>query len=323
MNGTGKKPVIFSFVFAVALLLAVVAHAQQPQVTARIDSPRILIGQQFHLYLEAKTDPSRAALRWTPVPDTFHHLMVVSRGKIDTLTQGNLQTYRQSVTLTGFDSGRWQIPAFSFKIIPLNSTDTQQLVSTQPLSVTVNTVAVDTTQPFRPIKNIRTVPVNIWDYWYVLLIAAVLILALVLWLRFRKKKRPQPAVVKTPGAPPFKTALEALHRLEEEKLWQQGAVKQYYTRLTDILRLYIENQFGIAAMEQTSDELLEHIKPVTRLNQQRESLQYILETGDLAKFAKLQPSPEEHQACLRKAYEVVEWTKPKPEEVSREGVKGQ
>jgi hypothetical protein len=66
-------------------------------------------------------------------------------------------------------------------------------------------------------------------------------------------------------------------------------------------------------MEQTSDELLENIKPVTRLNQQRNNLQYILQTADLAKFAKLQPQPEEHESCMKKAYEIIEWTKPAPE----------
>jgi hypothetical protein len=66
-------------------------------------------------------------------------------------------------------------------------------------------------------------------------------------------------------------------------------------------------------MEQTSDELLQKIKPITKLNQQKNNLQYILQTADLAKFAKLQPVQEDHEASMRKAYEILEWTKPKEE----------
>ena len=69
----------------------------------------------------------------------------------------------------------------------------------------------------------------------------------------------------------------------------------------------------VSAMGDTSDELLASVRPVTKLNQQRENLRYILETADLAKFAKLEPQPEAHEASLKKAYELVEWTRPRQE----------
>jgi hypothetical protein len=66
-------------------------------------------------------------------------------------------------------------------------------------------------------------------------------------------------------------------------------------------------------LEQTSEELLKNIKPVTKLNQQRDKLRSLLAIADLAKFAKLQPTADEHEDCMQKAEEILEWTRPKEE----------
>lgn len=312
MKGSGKAILICYIFLPVFLLICGDAHSQVPKVSARLDSSGILIGQQFHLYLEAQAPAAGTNIVWPQVPDTFNHLMVVTRGQIDTVRQQNLATYRQSITLTGFDSGIWKIPAFPFRVLTAAGQVSPDSVSTDSLQIYVNTVPVDTTKPFKPIKEIRQVPFNIWDYWYVLLGVLVLVLVIIAWIWYRRKHRKTEVLPPAPLVPPYETAMKELHTLEEEKLWQQGSVKEYYTRMTDILRRYIERQFRIPAMEQTSDELLDNIRPVTQLNQQKDSLKYILQTADLAKFAKLQPAQEEHEGCLRKAYELLEWTRPKP-----------
>jgi hypothetical protein len=139
--------------------------------------------------------------------------------------------------------------------------------------------------------------------------AAIVLLALGIWWYFRRKPK-KPPVVKTATVTPYELAVQELKALKEEQLWQQGDVKQYYTRLTDILRAYFEHQFGIAALEQTSEELLQNIKPVTKLNQQSDKLRSLLAIADLAKFAKLHPTADEHEGCMRKAEEILEWTRP-------------
>lgn len=303
--------------FAALLLLKnTAADAQQDGnqpavVSAATDSASILIGQQFHLMLEGSADSTKYRLFLPEVPDSFNTLEVVDRGQIDTLTQDGKQVLRQLITVTGFDSGQWTIPAFDFRVVPVNGGQ-QQTLHSDSLIMVVNTIQVDTTKPFKPIKNIREVPFNILDYWLYILIGLIVIaiIIIVIW-RLRKKKdvKPQPVA---PAVPPYEMALQRLHELEKEKLWQHGAVKEYYTRLTDTLRLYIQQQYHIQAMELTSDELLQKIKDITQLSQQKDKLREILATADLAKFAKSQPVAEEHEACMRNAYEIVEWTKPKP-----------
>jgi len=291
--------------------------AQAPSVSARIDSASILIGDPFHLELEART-PSTGNILWPSLPDTFNHIQVLARGKIDTLSSGGSTLYRQRITLTSFDSGMWKIPGISF---PVPGTDTSSWPTTDSILEQVNTVAVDTTQPFKPIHTIRQVPFSLLDYLSYILAGAILvllILGLIFWLRKRKK----PAVPPPPPPPrekPYETALNALYQLQGEKLWQKGEVKPYYVRLTDILRVYLENQFSIPAMELTSEELMENIGRVAVVTQQKEVLRDILMTADLVKFAKMQPWAEDHTRCMQQAIDLVEWTRPKPEP---EGEKG-
>lgn len=287
---------------------------EQAPVTlqAKIDSQSIKIGQQFQLTLQAIANDSTLQLQWAQVPDTFNHLLVVNKSKRDTLKNAGKTIYLQKYTLTSFDSGRWKIPAFNFQVITQGNAASDTL-TTDSLAIRVNTVPVDTTKPFKPIKEIREVPFNLWSYWPYLLAGLIILLVLIYFIFFYKKKKKPEAEKAIPQEPPYEQAIKNLHILEDEKLWQHGEIKPYYTRLTDVLRLYIERQFKVNAMEQTSDEILENVKPVTRLNQQRNNLQYILQTADLAKFAKLQPQPEEHELCMKKAYEIIEWTRPVPE----------
>ena len=51
-------------------------------------------------------------------------------------------------------------------------------------------------------------------------------------------------------------AREALAELEREELWQKGELKAYYSRLVDILRIYLERQMSIQAMESTAEEII-------------------------------------------------------------------
>lgn len=316
-----RKPAVTflsRLIFSVTLCLTVIAaRAQQTApgpagVRASVDSTGIKIGEQFHLTLEASSGPDTRWV-WAEVPDSFDHLLVVDRGEIDTLKTPGGTRYTQRITLTGFDSGYWQIPPFDFKIISADTAAGAGEMRTDSLLIQVNTVPVDTTKAFKPIKQIRSVPIDLWAYWPYML-GALLLLALLAYFLFFHKRRTEPKPeTKVPSEPPYEQAVKSLHALEAEKLWQQHQVKGYYTRLTDILRLYIEQQFGVNALEQTTVELLDNIRPHTRLNQQQDNLRYILETADLTKFAKLEPQPEAHQVSIKKAYEFLEWTKPRPE----------
>ncbi|MBL7893041.1 MAG: hypothetical protein JNL63_10450, partial [Bacteroidia bacterium] len=93
-----------------------------------------------------------------------------------------------------------------------------------------------------------------------------------------------------------------------EKLWQEGKVKQYHSRLTDILRLYIEARFKIPALEQTSDEIMSNFRSVLIDEESKKKIKQVFLVADLVKFAKEQPLPSENELSLTNAFDFVNGT---------------
>lgn len=288
-----------------------IAQAQQATVTARLDGAQIVVGDHARLFIETQ-QPQGTTLSWAVIPDTFNSLEVVERGKIDTLSQNGLTVYKQRFLITGFDSGLFKIPSFTFTAIPQGGSP--YTVNTDSFALSVSTVPVDTTQPFRPIKGIMAVKGSWLDYLpYILLGAALLGIILGIIIYLKKRRKPVPPAPKAPVETLQQKTLRQLNELEKQELWQKGKVKEYYIALTDILRIYLEERFRIHAMEQTTDELLEQAYRHTDLSRYSSELATILRTADLAKFAKAQPLPVEHTQAMELTIELVRNTPSLPQ----------
>jgi hypothetical protein len=106
-------------------------------------------------------------------------------------------------------------------------------------------------------------------------------------------------------------AFRALDKLKEEKIWEKGEVKEFYSCLTEITRTYIERQYGIPAMESTTEEILRAFRKTNPDdNLLDEILKELLELADLVKFAKETPLPVFNQTNLNNAYIFVQKTYP-------------
>lgn len=118
-------------------------------------------------------------------------------------------------------------------------------------------------------------------------------------------------------------AANELDKLKAEKIWQQGREKEFYSKLTDILRRYIYEREGINAMEMTSGEILNNIRQISDVDSVYDNLKQILSTADLVKFAKYKPYPDENDLSMVNAYFFVNQTKepdpiPTKEELNEE-----
>lgn len=123
--------------------------------------------------------------------------------------------------------------------------------------------------------------------WALLLtvLAVLLLVLLALWLYRRRRKEPPPIKL-PPPIPPGEQALKALAAL------QFGDIKQYYTDLSAIVRLYIERRFSLQAPEQTTEEFLVQASRSQLLGDgYRQMLEGFLREADMVKFAKYQLSP--------------------------------
>lgn len=306
-----KKSLTYKVTYLILLFSAVITTSYaQPEISAKVDAKQIVIGDQVRLFIEAKPDANERLI-WANIPDTFNNLEVVEKGKIDTVSQNNITTYKQRLLVTGWDSGMFQIPSFTFTSVP--KAGDPYKIGTDSFEILVQTIPVDTTQPFKPIAEIMTVETSWLDYiWYI--VGAIVAIALIVFLLyyFRKNKGLKAPTVqpKKPQETPYQRAIRLLNELEQQELWQQDHVKQYYTELTDIIRVYIEERFRTPAMELTSDELLVVVRRHKDMQRYNEHLSMILQTADMAKFAKAKPLPQEHTDAMEYAKQFVKGTKP-------------
>jgi hypothetical protein len=187
----------------------------------------------------------------------------------------------------------------------------------------VQTVPVDTTQPIKPIKDILPVEADkpitgikiidklLREHLALVIVGLLLVFAgIAYFIYMRRKKRP--ALPPPPPEPLHVKTLRLLAELEKQGLWQKGEVKEYYVRLTDILRTYIEARYGLPAMERTTDELTAVTGRHKELAAHTRQLYTILSTADMAKFARAQPLPDEHVSAMQLTKDFVTATIPAP-----------
>jgi len=302
---------------AITLLLTFTAVAQEapPYAKAVLDTNAIVIGQQVKMQLEV-TVKNNEKITWI-FPETLAEgVEVVSRTPIDTVFEDREQIFKQTLFVTSFDSGFYALEPLRFPYHVEGDTTTYytQIPSAW---LEVSTVAVDTTKAFFDIKPLMPEPLTwreIMTYvaW---ILGGLIVLCGIAWLimflirKYRKKKPDVVVVPPKPKIPPYVTALEELEALRLKKLWQSDKIKEYYSELTDIVREYIEAQFGVQAVEMTTDEILYGLKNAGINAQAMGKLSGTLQTADLVKFAKAQPHALENDAVLTYSVDFVQETK--------------
>ncbi|MGZ8517131.1 MAG: hypothetical protein ACXWWD_07270 [Chitinophagaceae bacterium] len=268
-----------------------VAGQSKTVVKATIDRSQILIGEPIRLTLEADI-PEHEAIRFFQT-DSIPHFEFLDKQKIDTSNTGSGTVLSQVIQITSWDSGHWVIPSFRLG----------ENVTTDTLPVDVGFTPFNPGQPYHDVKDIIEVTPKEEKkkikWWYIAAGAALLLLVLV--LLFRKKKKPVVQAVEQP-IDPFKKALEKLEKLQHEK----PETKEYYSRLVDIFREYIDAKKGIHSLQTTADELVVKLKALDMPKEQFDDLTQSLRIADFVKFAKFVPSPEEDKKIFTIIYRSIQ-----------------
>lgn len=187
------------------------------------------------------------------------------------------------------------------------------------LALKVYSMPVDTLHPdqfFGP-KTVMQAPFA-WEDWYVtiacvLLFVPFLLLLIYLVKRIRDNKPIIRKVKVEPKLPPHQLAMQEIERIKNEKVWQKGEPKEYYTELTDTLRVYIKERFGFNALEMTSSEIIDKLLEM-KDKEAISDLRELFQTADLVKFAKHNPMMNENDANLINAIDFINETKEKEDE---------
>lgn len=315
------------FLPVIALILAASSVSAQNQrkvsVKASLDSAYILMGRVTPLTLEV-IEPASASGALLLPPDTLTTgVEIAAVLPPDTTDLGNsLRQIRHTLILQSFDSGLYVLPPLPYVLAPGNDT-----ILSNHLSLKVIPVPVDTLATIHDYADIAASPSRwydflpdfITDYWGWILVALIIIAGgIAAWLILSKKVT-VPLLPKEKPLSPYEVAISQLSQLKADQLCEHGREKDYYTRLTDILRQYLESRFSINAMEMTSSQIMRSLRDNPETRNSSALMKDILEIADFVKFAKVRPLPDDNVRSFNRAVSFVEDTKPAPEPEPAEG----
>lgn len=297
----------------VAALLWLGGTAGNVTIKAKLDSARLLMGRTTALHIEIVQDRGTRGALALEKSDTLTTMVeIADKPKADTTAlDNNREQINRDLILQAFDSGLYVLPPIAYVV----GRDT---VLSNPLSLKVIPVPVDTTQDIIDIKPVEGVPFHLldwipdWiaDYWWVWLLALLLIAgALYYYFKWYRHGR-NPLRPEKKRLPPYDEAMLNLEALKQRQLWQNGQEKEYFTGLTDILRVYIDRRFGVNAVEMTSTEIVTTLKERGETRAVNEQLSMILEMADIVKFAAVRPIADDNELAYQRAVSFVEETKP-------------
>ncbi|MFQ3335534.1 MAG: hypothetical protein ACI87X_001215 [Candidatus Arcticimaribacter sp.] len=259
------------------------------EILIAVDSTEFKIGEQINIRFQVKRD-SLSKIQFPEQPN-FAPFEILEIFPLDTIRSQTHYLFTKKYAIIQFDSGNYWIPKQKILINGVNAIS-------DSISIRINTVVVDTLkQPLFDIKPLvklergyKELTKQIAVIFFILLVLAFLIF---LGLRFQKKREE-----KRKKIPPFERALLELKALEEERPRLQEEYKSYYSKLTEVVRRYLEEEANITALESTSKELLKKLELLIdagKLDLSTEillSLKQVLEHADLVKFARSAPEFE-------------------------------
>ena len=294
----------------IILAMSVLAMSAQVSVEVEIDSIQIFVGQQAHVTLSAtaKENAKVEFPQFKPTQYVTPGVEVLDCKELDKKEQDNgFVTRRVVYTMTSFDDTLYYLPPMEVKI------DGKPYQS-KSLALKVLTIEVDTLhaeQFFGP-KDVQNNPFQWSDwslpFWLSVLMLVLLAVGYYLYLRLRDNKPIISHIRIVKRLLPHQKAMKEIEQIKADKMVTSENSKEYYTKLTDTLRKYIEERYGFSAMEMTSSEIIERL---TSAQDQKalDELRQLFTTADLVKFAKYSTLINENDANLVNAIEFINQTK--------------
>jgi hypothetical protein len=279
------------------------------EVSLQADRQTLGIAERLHLHLSVEA-PSDMTVTLPPATAKLGPFIVLRQDPSGPLPSApHRQKWQQAYILEAERTGEQTIPSLSVSFQAAAPNAAPQQLNTEPLTITVTTVLPDEADVTTP-KDIAA-PVALarrglsaW-VWIALSVLVALACLAGIWWYYRRQRRQAPL----PPQPAHVLALQALERLRREELIAQQRVEEYYVRLSDILRRYVEWRFGLRAPEQTTEEFLGAVLATGGLiATHRSLLSTFLQHCDLVKFARHQPSPGDMQQVWESAKGFVEQT---------------
>lgn len=276
---------------------------QEARVTTHVDTTEITVGDRIAFSVTVE-HPAESEILW---PDSLSlaPFEILDARIIPPAAPGNGMVTSLRLILTAFELGDLELPSISMDVEEADGS--VSTLHTNPYGIRVNSVGLDDGDDIRDVKGPLAIPIGLGRILLILL-ATLLIPALAYWLYRRLARRnveekPKP---QAPPRPAHESALEALDRLERSPLLERGEIKEFHIRVSDILRLYVEERFHVPALELTTKDILRGMVNAGIGEDLRQGFSDFLVPCDMVKFAKAKPDAAASLGTLALGRKLVE-----------------
>ncbi|MFA7082105.1 MAG: hypothetical protein WC135_05770 [Bacteroidales bacterium] len=280
------------------LILNIIVFAQ-PTIP-NISNNKIQIGDQFTYSFKLPIEKFADQVIYNPnqIEDSLEIISL----RIDTVEENGKRYINFTYKLTSFVVGKHQIintngRSFDFQVIPFPIDTTK---------VEIKDIKKNREEKF---SITEIMPIIIW-----LLIVIGFFIALYfgikIWKKYRTINIKEVFIKPKPKLPAHIIAIESLEELRTKRLYENGRIKEYFSEVSDILRVYLDDRFSITAIEMTTDDIFNEIGEKAIINKDSFTLlEYILKYADLVKFAKHIPDSFIGDKCMKDSLEFISKTK--------------
>lgn len=309
------------------IMLSCLESFGEYRATASLDSAKLLMGETMKLQIEVEMPSDKEGNVSIPILNRGRGKSYVgilndtielsTKYTVDTIAKNNIKYLSYNLSIQAFDSGRYELPPFEVQI-------DKEIIKTNALALEVLPVKVTAEDKIDDFSSVvepfdiapedvieRSKENNSWIIW--LIIGCIAALAVLLYLYFNYKKTGS-IIPKRKPLEPYQVALKQLEKLKNQNLLQKGKIKEYYTRLTDIIRRYLYRQFYIKSIEQTSNEIISEMRKNPDLSKYADAIGGLLGTADFVKFAKVIPADSTNDQYFELAKKFVLASRPVTEE---------
>lgn len=298
-----------------AIMMAATQYVagQNVRIESKLDSATLMMGRVTTLNVTVVKPTSERGTIIVPRDSMTANVEIVGEAGADTTSLGNgIEEIKRRIILQSFDSGVYVLKPILY-VSPLGDT----IASDRPV-LKVMPVNVDSLTTIHDYADAQEGEHKFFDFlpdfmstwWFWLIVGLVVATAgIILYFHYAKKGKISIRHRK-PEEPPYERAVRSLNDLRAQHLCEQGREKEFYTRLTDILRVYLDSRFHINAMEMTSTQILQALEGNEATRLPRLHMSQLLEIADFVKFAAQRPLPDDNVKAFNNAMQFVEDTKP-------------
>ena len=309
--------------FILFLVYSNLGFAQSISAKASVDSTVYLVGDYIHYRVNVNYDKS---IKIIPpvIEDSLKNVDLIKVNNPVYAENNGRKSASFDFILSKYDSADVTIPPIdifyrvgkdTMSQAGIDTADaTLKYVQTNPVKFAVRLVKVNLQKDIKDVKAPQKIPLD-WKIIILWILIALIVLGVSYYLykRYKQKKSNQPVIKKEIKLPPHVIALNSLNTLDEKKLWQNGKIKEYHSEITEIIRRYFSERFGLHALELTTSETMELLRTTKDTEIIRDITESFLNNADMVKFAKFSPLGSVNEEMMKQAVEIVEKTIPKAE----------